>query len=191
MKHKFIIIPHTIYGDLMKSTGIVRKIDSLGRIVIPKEIRNNMHIKVGDDLEIYINSNEDIILRKFSNIGNVSLLAKDIVSAINSIINENVIITDNERVIAVSGYMKDLINKNISDEYSKLINERKQIIVKNMVDIKLIDEEIKGSYGMVPIIVNGQLIGSIVILSENRSIRESEFDILKVISSFFTKYLEE
>ena len=150
-----------------------------------------MHIKVGDDLEIYINSNEDIILRKFSNIGNVSLLAKDIVSAINSIINENVIITDNERVIAVSGYMKDLINKNISDEYSKLINERKQIIVKNMVDIKLIDEEIKGSYGMVPIIVNGQLIGSIVILSENRSIRESEFDILKVISSFFTKYLEE
>jgi AbrB family transcriptional regulator (stage V sporulation protein T) len=175
----------------MKSTGIVRKIDSLGRIVIPKEIRNNMHIKVGDDLEIYINSNEDIILRKFSNIGNVSLLAKDIVSAINSIINENVIITDNERVIAVSGYMKDLINKNISDEYSKLINERKQIIVKNMVDIKLIDEEIKGSYGMVPIIVNGQLIGSIVILSENRSIRESEFDILKVISSFFTKYLEE
>lgn len=150
-----------------------------------------MHIKVGDDLEIYINSNEDIILRKFSNIGNVSLLAKDIVSAINSIINENVIITDNERVIAVSGYMKDLINKNISNEYSKLINERKQIIVKNMVDIKLIDEEIKGSYGMVPIIVNGQLIGSIVILSENRSIRESEFDILKVISSFFTKYLEE
>ena len=175
----------------MKSTGIVRKIDNLGRIVIPKEIRNNMHIKVGDSLEIYINNNEDIILRKFSNIGNISILANDIVSAINTIIMENVIITDLNNVIALSGYLKDMINCNISSEYSELINNRKSIMEIDMKEIYITDKLIKCSYAIEPIIVNGQLLGSIVILSENRSIKRSEYDILKVISFFFTKYLEE
>ena len=175
----------------MKSTGIVRKIDKLGRIVIPKEIRNNMHIKADDSLEIYINNNEDILLRQFSNIGNISIIANDIVSSINSIIKENVIITDMSSVIAVSGYLKDMINGNLNNKYIELINKRKSIMETDMKKLYLTDRIIKCSYVIEPIIVNGELLGSIIVLSENRSIKNSEYDIVKVISSFFTKYLEE
>lgn len=175
----------------MKSTGIVRKIDSLGRIVIPKEIRNNMHIKVGDSLELHINNNNDIILRKFSNIGNVSLLADNIVCSINSIINENVFITDMEKIVSVSGNLKKMINCSVSSSYIKLITKRKPIMNSDMTSLLLTNESLLCSYALVPIIVNGELLGSIIVLSEKRSIKDLEFDVIKVISSFFTKYLEE
>ncbi len=87
----------------MKATGIIRRIDELGRIVIPKEIRKALRIKDGENLEIYVDGAENIILRKYSAIRKMSDFAQDSTDAIYSLIKHNVIIVDNHSVIAVSG----------------------------------------------------------------------------------------
>ena len=174
----------------MKATGIVRKLDSLGRIVIPKEIRNNMHIKDGENLEIYLDK-DNIILKKFSNIDNISLLSDDIVSSINYIVDETVLITDLEKVISCSGNNKcELINKFISKDLYELIKDRRSNIFNNE-KIVIIDKEEVCSYAITPILVNSEIIGSIMIISLDREFTRNDLDIIKMMSLFFTKYLEQ
>ena len=174
----------------MKSTGIVRRLDGLGRIVIPKEIRNNMYIKDGDSLEIFID-NDSIILKKFSNIDNIAVLANDIVTSINYIIDENVIITDLEKVISCSGSRKkELMGKYISkDLYNIIIDRRSNVF--NKEKIMLIDNEENLSFAITPILVNSEIIGSIMILANDRELCHYDLDIIKMMSMFFKKYLED
>ena len=86
----------------MKTTGIIRRIDELGRIVIPKEIRKNLRIKNGESLEIYL-ENDSIILKKYSQIESLKNVSIDYVEAFNQIIKHNIIVTDRDKVIAVTG----------------------------------------------------------------------------------------
>ena len=86
----------------MKTTGVIRRIDELGRIVIPKEIRKNLRIKNGDSLEIFLES-DNIILKKYSQLETIENVSVDYVEAFNSIIKHNIIVTDRDKVIAVSG----------------------------------------------------------------------------------------
>ena len=90
----------------MKSTGVIRRIDELGRIVIPKEIRKTLRIHDGDSLEIFTDNNDNIILSKYSSISVLNELANNIVQAINKVINGEILITDNDKVIAVSSNLK-------------------------------------------------------------------------------------
>ena len=175
----------------MKATGIVRKLDSLGRIVIPKEIRYNLHIKDGDNLEIYIDR-DSIILKKFSNIDNISLLSDDIVSSINYIIDETVLITDLEKVISCNGNRKkELINKYISKDLYELIKNRRSNVF-NKEKIVIVDkEEEVCSYAITPILVNSEVIGSIIVIALDRELNKEDLDIIKMMSMFFTKYLEQ
>ena len=89
----------------MKTTGVIRRIDELGRIVIPKEIRKNLRIKNGDSLEIFLES-DNIILKKYSQLETIENVSVDYVEAFNSIIKHNIIVTDRDKVIAVSGPLK-------------------------------------------------------------------------------------
>lgn len=174
----------------MKATGIVRKLDSLGRIVIPKEIRNNMHIKDGENLEIYMDK-DNIILKKFSSVDNISMISNDIVSSINYIVGETVLITDLEKVISCSGIRKrELVDKYISKDLYELIKDRRSNIFNNE-KIVIIDTEEKCSYAITPILVNSEVIGCIMIISFNRELVNNDLDIIKLMSMFFTKYLEE
>ena len=174
----------------MKTTGIVRKLDSLGRIVIPKEIRNSMHIKDGENLEIYLDK-DNIILKKFSNIDNISMISDDIVSSINYIVGETVVVTDLERVVSCYGdKKKELIDKFISkDLYELIINRRSNVF--NDEKIVIIDKEKECSYAITPILVNSEVIGSIMIISLDRELTRNDLDIIKMMSMFFTKYLEQ
>ena len=100
----------------MKTTGIVRRIDELGRIVIPKEIRKSLRIKEGESLEILID-NEDIILKKYSVIKNLNDFAQNITDSIYSFIKNNILITDTNSILAVSGPLKkELLNKSIGTD---------------------------------------------------------------------------
>ena len=99
----------------MKSTGVVRRIDDLGRIVIPKEIRRSLRIREGDSLEIYSEGSEGITLRKYSQVESIESFINQYVEAIYSTTKKEIIVTDTEKVIAAAGsFRKDIILTNIS-----------------------------------------------------------------------------
>ena len=89
----------------MKATGIIRRIDDLGRVVIPKEIRKNLRIKEGDNLEIFV-VNEDIILKKYSMMNKINDLAQELTDAIYTFMKHSIFITDTDQVVAASGPLK-------------------------------------------------------------------------------------
>ena len=108
----------------MKATGVVRRIDDLGRIVIPREIRRTLRIKEGDPLEIFTEKEGDIILKKYSPIGELSNFATEYVESLNKITGHISIITDRDTVIAVSGTSKkDLLEQKISPDLEKIFNK--------------------------------------------------------------------
>ena len=110
----------------MKSTGIVRRIDELGRIVIPKEIRNNMRLRSGENIEIYTD-NDSIILKKFSMVNKISDLAQELTDAIYTFLKYNIFITDMHTIISASGTKKkELLNKNLSEFIIEKIEKREK-----------------------------------------------------------------
>ena len=92
----------------MKTTGIIRRIDDLGRIVIPKELRRSLRIKNGDTLEVFVD-NDNIILKKYSPMESIEEAASKYVDSFNQVIKHSVIVCDKDKVIAVSGGLKRII----------------------------------------------------------------------------------
>ena len=109
----------------MKATGIVRRIDDLGRVVVPKEIRRTLRIREGDPLEIYTDREGGIILRKYSPIGELSQFSKQYAEALAQNTGYIVSITDRDRHIAAAGSgKKELMQKEISRQLDNLMNQR-------------------------------------------------------------------
>ena len=176
----------------MKSTGVVRKIDDLGRIVIPKEIRKNLRIKESDNLEIFV-TGEDIILRKYSMMKKINDLAQELTDAIYTFTKHNVFITDSKEIIAGSGKLKKVyLKQQISNFIEKSIKRRDKILEKHFKELNFVEtEEITCSYILVSILVNSESVGMIVILSEEEKLSEVEMQLACIVSSFITKYLEQ
>ena len=176
----------------MKATGIIRRIDDLGRIVIPKEIRKNLRIKEGDNLEIFV-ENEEIILKKYSMMNKINDLASELTDAIYTFMKHSIFITDTDSIVAGSGPLKKkYINKNISDFIVESIKRRDKMIENHFKELKLVEEEIiTCSYVMSTILVHGEAAGMILIISEDEKLGESEMQMAGIVSSFMTKYLEQ
>ena len=175
----------------MKATGIVRRMDELGRIVIPKEMRKSLRIKEGDNLEIYITEEENIVLKKYSQIKKLSDFAQNLTDSIHSSIKKNVIITDNETIIAASGSLKkELLNKSISDELETKIKRREEILEKYNKKLKITEEDkpIDVTYAISPIIINGDCGGLVLIIDDN--VIDIDFIITEVVAEFIKKNLE-
>ncbi len=176
----------------MKTTGVVRRIDDLGRIVIPKEIRRTLRIRDGESLEIFV-EDEMIALKKYSSMNDLSDICKDLANTINQILSKNVLITDRDRVISVSGNNKNkYINKNISKYLEEKLKNREIVVEKTMSNVEFIDNlKEKCSYTISPIITNGDVIGTVVIFSDNDNITDLEVKLSSVTSSFLGKHIEE
>ena len=175
----------------MKSTGVVRRIDDLGRIVIPKEIRKNLRIKEGDNLEIYINS-EDLVLKKYSYLKKISDIAQELSDTISKYLDKTVLVTDTDSIIAMTGKnKKKYINKNLSKYLTQCIQRRQSFIeiVKKKIEFVEGEEEFC-NYLLSTIITNSEVVGSIVIFSIEEKLVEEEFKIANIASSFIAKYLE-
>lgn len=114
----------------MKTTGIIRRIDELGRIVIPKEIRKNLRIKNGESLEIYL-ENDSIILKKYSQIESLKNVSIDYVEAFNQIIKHNIIVTDRDKVIAATGPLKKKYLDKEINEFTERSIERRDNFLRN------------------------------------------------------------
>ena len=167
----------------MKATGIVRRIDDLGRIVIPKEIRKTLMINDGDSLEIYVNNNE-IVLSKYSFFNNIEVIAKKLVSVFNNIYKKKILITDKEKIIVCSKELESsYLNRNISNDIKKSIIDR----IESIGNKKIVDKMEK--IYLIPIIVDSDAIGSIILISD--LIDDNDKNIIKLLSAILIKNIEE
>jgi len=176
----------------MKTTGVVRRIDDLGRIVIPKEIRRTLRIRDGEPLEIFVDQ-EGITLKKYSSIQDLSEIAKNLVETINKSLNKTILITDRDKYIAISRELrKEYLDKTISKDLEEIMKTRETIVEKNITSIKLVESKTEQmSYVIVPIIMNGDAIGLVLVSSSEEGLLEIDEKMANITASFLAKYIEE
>lgn len=167
----------------MKATGVVRRIDDLGRIVIPKEIRKTLRIKEGDPLEIFTDREGQVILKKYSPIGELSEFATEYAETLAKTTGHIACITDKDTIIAVSGgSKKEFLEQNISKDLEKMIDDKEVYISKENNDrsipIKQNDnkERMGNAQVVYPIISDGDAIGSVILISKDASTKMSEIE---------------
>lgn len=183
----------------MKATGIVRKIDDLGRIVIPKEIRRVMRIREGDPLEIYTGSEGEIIFKKYSPISELSGVANQCAETLAKTSGHPIVITDKDNVIAVSGApKKEFVDRKVSAQIEKVMEDKISVTKSGnqREKISIVEGDQKYSAGVVcPIVSEGDSIGSVIILNkednETAKIGETEEKLAKTAAGFLAKQLEE
>ena len=176
----------------MKTTGVVRRIDDLGRIVIPKEIRRTLRIRDGESLEIFV-EDEMIALKKYSSMNDLNDICKDLVNTINQTLSKNVLITDRDSVISISGNNKsNYLNKSISKYLEEKLKNREIVVEKNTIEVEFVENiKDKYSYTISPIITNGDVVGTVVIFSEVDNIPDTEVKLASFVSNFIGKHIEE
>lgn len=178
----------------MKATGIVRRIDDLGRVVIPKEIRRTMRIREGDPLEIYTDSQGEVIFKKYSQASEISLFTSIYADCIYKAISMPIIITDRDKVISCAGLpKKDTIEKQITPDLENIMEKRAPFISPNGVEcINAVEGINKYAILAFPIISSGDIEGAVLLLKEGLSQKPSEsaVKLLSVASSFLGKVLE-
>lgn len=165
----------------MQDTGIVRRIDELGRVVIPKEIRKTLRIKDGDPLQIYT-EREELIMKKYSPIVTVGTFAKVVAEGIYEVLGKDCVVTDTDSVVYAVGKNKDLISKKISIELEKVINDRKSVLLSrvdggNIVNIcKDVQLEAENQI-IVPIECNGDCFGSFTLFDRDKTQKFTSNDV--------------
>ncbi len=171
------------------STGIVRRIDELGRIVIPKEIRKNLRIKNGDNLEIVVDG-ENITLKKYSQIENAMDMAQVYAESFYQVLKYNVIVTDTDKIVAIAGNLKKkYINMGISESIERMIERRDTFVERKKKEIE-ISPGIKefGYYTVSTIINNGDSIGAVIILSTETPMLEQEEKLGMILANMLSNY---
>lgn len=183
----------------MKATGVVRRIDDLGRLVIPKEIRKVHHIKEGDPLEIFTDKEGEIILKKYSPIGELTEFASTYADTISKTTGHIACITDKDTVIAVSGgQKKEFLEKGLSKELEEVIENKEVFKSKenNEIAIPITQNEgrerIYNAQVIYPIISDGDVIGSVILLSKepNKKMGEAEDKVAQSAAGFLGNHLE-
>lgn len=178
----------------MKATGIVRRIDDLGRVVIPKEIRRTMRIREGDPLEIYTERDGEVIFKKYSPIGELGDFAAEYAEVLSKTVGMPAMITDRDSVIAVSGApKKEFAEKRVSSALENLMSERSQFKSYDAEDgIPIADGNDRFSAGVVtPIISDGDTIGSVVFaLKEGHPPTETEVKLAEAAAGFLGRHME-
>ena len=181
----------------MKATGIVRRIDDLGRVVVPKEIRRTLRIREGDPMEIFTNREGEIILKKYSPIGEIDNFAKQYAESLAQVSGYKIIISDRDQIIAVAGgAKKEMLGKSISPQLESLINERNNLTTENGITkgIPVIEGEPVPNMGQViyPIICEGDIIGSVVIMGkdEKQNVSVTEQKLAGVAAAFLGRQME-
>lgn len=182
----------------MKATGIVRRIDELGRIVIPKEIRRTLRLHDGDPLEIYTDKHGEVILKKYSPIGDLSDFAAEYAESASDILGSATVITDTDHVIAVSGgALRNIKDKRISRQIEEAIQTRSsQILTERSKVYPIADEDHHSmdynSQIVVPIVSQGYPIGSVIMMSKDseEEFTERELKAAEVGAAFLARQMD-
>lgn len=177
----------------MKATGIVRRIDDLGRVVVPKEIRRTLRIREGDPLEIFVDREGEVILKKYSPINELSEFAQEYAQALFDSLNQKILISDRDEFIAIAGVSKkDYLNKNVGKVIEEAMNSRESKIEKNETTVELVEgnEETVASYLVHPIISNGDPVGSVVLIMDKGPITDVEIKVCQAAANFLARQME-
>ncbi|AHL69963.1 stage V sporulation protein T [Bacillus altitudinis MN12] len=177
----------------MKATGIVRRIDDLGRVVIPKEIRRTLRIREGDPLEIFVDRDGEVILKKYSPISELGDFAKEYADALFDSLGHSILICDRDTYIAVSGSSKkEYLNKSISDLLERTMDQRNSVLEDSKKEIQLVDgiDDDVSAYTIAPIVANGDPIGAVVLFSKERSMGEVEHKAAETAAGFLARQME-
>ena len=179
----------------MKATGIVRRIDDLGRVVIPKEIRRTMRIREGDPLEIYTDADGEVIFKKYSPMGEMSEFTSQYADVLYRATNMPVIVTDRDHVISCTGLSKkDTIDRHITKELEDIMENRSSFVAGTdkgvLMPVENLDRKAAIAF---PIVGSGDVSGAVVLLyNDNDSApTQAEIKLAQVAASFLGKQTEE
>ena len=182
----------------MKATGIVRRIDELGRVVIPKEIRRTLRLREGDPLEIFTDREGEVILKKYSPIGELGDFASADAESLHHTLNRTTLISDKDTVIAVSGgSKKELMERPIHEDVERCMKEREKLVInKGQCEMQgIIDGEDPEKYTaevIVPILCAGDAIGAVVMVSREPGdiVGDTELKVCETAANFMGKQME-
>ncbi len=183
----------------MKATGIVRRIDDLGRVVIPKEIRRTMRIREGDPLEIYTDRDGEVIFKKYSPVGELTSFAGQYAETLWRTCELSVLICDRDNIIAHAGLpKKDFAEKAISSELEAMIETRRLYVYETGERKCPATGEMTSEYFIsvaMPIISEGDLVGAVMSMRKEEKIadeskRELEKKLIQTAAGFLSRHLE-
>ena len=180
----------------MKATGIVRLIDDLGRVVIPKEIRRTLRIREGDPLEIFTDREGGIILKKYSPINELTDFSREYAESLQDVIGHIILISDKDAFISVSGTSKeDYEDRKVSSRLDEIMEGRKSVLLglsDKIIPLHKDDSMDEYKYEIIaPIIAQGDAIGSVIILSKDEEIGELELKLAETAAAFLGKQMEQ
>lgn len=182
----------------MKATGIVRRIDDLGRVVIPKEIRKTLRIKEGTPLEIFTDREGQIILKKYSPIGELNIFAEEYVEALAQTTGLAACITDRDVVVAAAGSgSRELTGKEISPQLDEVIAGREEKTIRaagreNVPVTSGANEKASGKM-IQPILCASDAIGSVILLAKNEKtvLGDKERALVRTAANFLGRQMEQ
>ena len=180
----------------MKATGIVRRIDDLGRVVIPKEIRRTMRIREGDPLEIYTSNDGEVVFKKYSPVGELAVFSSMYAEALHKAGGLPVIVCDKDHVVSVAGVpKKEILERRVSPLLEDTMNQRKNIAYKGEPGEHIRPVEGINRYAVASslVIAAGDVCGCIMFLSgdEDSQATEVQMKLLDVAATLLSKQLEE
>ena len=181
----------------MKATGIVRRIDDLGRIVIPKEIRRTLHIRESDPMEIFTSKEGEIILKKYSPIGEMSTFAKQYAESLAQVSGKVALIADRDQFIATAGGGKAFNGKGLSRHLEDALEPRETILTrkgeKQFLEIAHEMQEANEQEMIPPIICEGDVIGAVILLDTNEKgkMGEVEKKLAQSAAAFLGRQMEQ
>ena len=181
----------------MKATGIVRRIDDLGRIVIPKEISRTLRIRESDPLEIFTDREGEIILKKYSPIGEMSTFAKQYAESLAQVSGQMTLISDRDQFMAAAGGCKSMLGKSISKALETVIENRESILAvkgdRNFIPVAEDGEPEYINEAIVPIICEGDVIGAVILLNNDLKgkMGEVEQKMIQSAAGFLGRQMEQ
>lgn len=182
----------------MKATGIVRRIDDLGRVVIPKEIRRTLHIREGEPMEIFTGREGEIVLKKYSPIEDLGNTAREFVQAMAQTLGCVVCISDHDQIVAAGGTrQQEYQGKNISKELEEVIRNREMVCAsekeKWWICVTAEEKERVGARVICPIIAAGDVIGAVIMINrkEGSTISETEKKLAQIAAGFLGRQMED
>ena len=182
----------------MKATGIVRRIDDLGRIVIPKEIRRTMRIREGDPMEIFTNRDGEILLKKYSPMGELSEFATALTESMAQTLGELVCVTDRDYIVAAAGVgKKEFEGKALNENLQVAIDERIFCVStkgdKTFIQLAQEDENAFQRQAIATILSHGDCIGAVIILSREKGNNSDEalLQVARTAAGFLGKHMEQ
>ena len=182
----------------MKDTGIVRRIDELGRIVIPKEIRRTLRLGVGTQMEIYTSPEGNLVLKKYSSVNEIISFAESFCNSLATTTEKGVFVTDTDYVLSCANISKkEYLNKPISSAIEKLLNERKSYILnvaENATTNAVVenDESTYSSQIIVPIIASSDVVGAIIMVANetDNAFNAADVKVVQTVALLFSSILE-